>query len=91
MRVVTIELEAAEKILRDRRQNYERPKGARIVKVHALEDDGVWRGVAIWARVDDHTAKRVHIFTDGSPLGWTMLYGQGCRALGSDGFTTIIL
>lgn len=92
MKVITIELEQAEKILRDRKQNYVRPKGAQVVKVHALKhDDGSIGGVAIWARVDERTAKRVHIYTDGSPLGWTMLYGQGCRALGSDGFTTIVL
>ena len=90
--MVTIDLEAAEKVLRERKQNYTRPKGMTIVKVHALKDeDGNIRGLGIWGRVNETTAKRVHIYTDASPMGWTMLYGQACRALGSDGFTNIVL
>lgn len=92
MRVETIELERAEKVLFARKQNYTRPKDEVIVKVHALiGDTGGIHGIAIWARVSEDTARRVHIYTDGSPMGWTMLYGNGCRALGSDGFTTIKL
>jgi len=92
VRLVTIPLEEAERILRARGQNYVRPKGMTIIKVHALKSEvGVVHGIGIWGRIDEVTAKRVHIWTDGSPLGWTTLYGQACRALGSDGFTMIVL
>lgn len=92
MRLVTITLEEAERVLLERRQNYTRPEGMEIVKVHALKDDeGNIRGVSIWGRLNETTAKRVHIYSDASPMGFTMLYGQACRALGSDGFTTVML
>jgi len=92
VRVETIGLKEAEKILAERKQNYARQKDETIIKVHALKDEaGNVRGIAIWGRVSADTARRVHIYTDGSPMGWTMLYGNGCRALGSDGFTTIKL
>mgnify|MGYP003621508202 CR=1 FL=1 len=91
MKVVTVRLEEAERALRAARSAYSRSK-LEVVKVHALKDEqGGIHGVAIWGRLDETTAKRVHIWTDGSPMGWTMLYGNGCRALGSDGFTTIVL
>lgn len=92
MRLVTIRLDEAERVLHERKQNYRRPKGMAIVKVHALKDEaGGIHGIGIWGRIDETTAKRIHIYTDASPMGWTMLYGQACRALGSDGFTTIVL
>lgn len=90
MRVVTIGLEEAERVLRERKQAYKR-SDLEVVKVHAIKEGAHICGVAIWGRVDDRTARRIHIYTDGRALGWTMLYGQGCRALGSDGFTTIEL
>lgn len=90
MRVVSISLAEAERVLRERKQYYSRSE-LEVVKVHALKEGSQICGLAIWGRVDERTAKRIHIYTDGRALGWTILYGQGCRALGSDGFTTIEL
>lgn len=90
MRVVSISLAEAERVLRERKQHYAR-SDLEVVKVHALKEGAQICGLAIWGRVDERTARRIHIYTDGRALGWTMLYGQGCRALGSDGFTTIEL
>lgn len=92
MRLITISLEEAEKILLERKQNYGGTDGHEVVKVHALVDEqGNIRGIGIWGRAGVTAAKRIHIYSDASPGGFTMLYGQACRALGSDGFTTIHL
>lgn len=93
MKLVSIPLEFAEEILRARSQHYAgMPEGMVAAAVHALkDDDGHIRGIGIWGRVNEHTAKRVHIYSDASPMGFTILYGQACRALGSDGYTTIVL
>ena len=90
MRLVTITLREAEQVLKHRQQNYQRGN-LEVIKVHALKHGEHIRGIAIWGKVDEVTAKRIHIYSDASPMGFTMLYGQGCRALGSDGFTTIVL
>lgn len=89
MRVINMELEDAERVLRERGQAYIRAKNVKLVQ--GIEDGGRICGVGIWAKVDETTAKRVHIYSDGRPLGFTVLYGQACRALGSMGFTTIEL
>lgn len=81
MNVVTMKLEEAERILRSKGQVYSRSK-LEVVKVNALKDEnGGIHGIAIWGRLNETTAKRIHIWTDGSAGGWTMLYGAACRAL----------
>ena len=89
MRIVHLTLREATKFLRERKQAFNPPKEA-ILVVGLKDDDGL-HGAFVAVKEDAETAALVHVYADGSPGGFSYLYGDGWRALKAMGFTYVRL
>lgn len=92
MRLATFSptLEEAEAFLHSRQQHYATAAGICLVVGIRDEADG-GHGVVIARRVNETQAALVHVYSDGAPGGYSLLYGTAWRALKAMGFKTVVL
>ena len=86
MRIVDLELKEAERFLESRKQVFRKTKNP--ILVVGLEDEkGNRHGVFIAEREKKGIAALVHVYADGTPGGFSHLYGDAWRALKAMGYT----
>ena len=89
MRVCDISLKDAENFLSTHERHYK--AAAEPICAIAVCDDAGIHGAAILGRRMGGTAELAHIYVDGAPQGYSLLYGACWRALKALGYERAVL